>query len=140
MVNLDRFEKDTWNFLNELVTFSDTSFKNNQSYPPHNIYVKTDADNNKKLVLEFALAGFDKKDITIDIKEGNLLTVAGKDSSDGNRDSVKFIKKCMAKRSFKNTYAIANDFLSDPDAEFDNGMLRISFDAVEEERKVVNIK
>jgi molecular chaperone IbpA len=65
----------------------------NTNYPPYNI-VKHDAEN---FSIELALAGFDKKDITIS-KEKNVLLIEGKQEED---ELFEYVHKGLASRSFK---------------------------------------
>ena len=66
------------------------SVVNQQNYPPYNI-VKVDDEN---FVIELAIAGFDKKEVNVEL-EKNVLKIEGK-SKDDDKD---FIHKGLASRS-----------------------------------------
>jgi len=60
----------------------------NYSYPPVNIYVTLE----KSLIFEFALAGFNEKDLNVEFKGDYLVFSAKSPSSDYGSD-VKFFKR-----------------------------------------------
>lgn len=100
--------------------------KPNLGYPPYNI--KKIDDNN--YTIELALAGFSKTDINIEIKEGTL-TVSGSTASD---DSVKFLHKGIADRSFSRQFQLA-DTVEVKNADLTNGMLKIWLENIIPESK-----
>ena len=91
-----------------------------QGYPVADIYRNNDGDT----VMEFALAGFSKDDLAVEIKpEKNTITVSAKhsvpeDASNGKR---------IARRSFTKTYVNYDNNLdlNASSAEFENGLLRL---------------
>jgi molecular chaperone IbpA len=99
------------------------------SYPPYNI-VKVD-DNTYRL--EFAVAGFGKHDIDIEL-DGNTLTIRGnvqsevKDTPEGDTKGAWqfpfFIHRGIANRAFTRSFTIA-DSVQIKNAELTNGLLRI---------------
>lgn len=84
------------------------------SYPPYNIYKSKD-----NYVLEIAVAGFSKEDISISVKE-LVLTVEG--SALPSVDS--YVHKGIASRDFKQDFVLAEYVVVDG-AEMKDGMLRI---------------
>ena len=104
----------------------------NTNYPPYNI-VKHDAEN---FSIELALAGFDKKDITIS-KEKNVLLIEGK-QKDG--DELEYVHRGLASRSFKRTFTLADDIVV-KGADMKNGNLSVSLERIiPEEDKPQEIK
>ena len=104
----------------------------NTNYPPYNI-VKHDAEN---FSIELALAGFDKKDITIS-KEKNVLLIEGK-QKDG--DELEYVHRGLASRSFKRTFTLADDIVV-KGADMKNGILSVSLERIiPEEDKPQEIK
>ena len=104
----------------------------NVNYPPYNI-VKHDAEN---FSIELALAGFDKKDITIS-KEKNVLLIEGK-QKDG--DELEYVHRGLASRSFKRTFTLADDIVV-KGADMKNGILSVSLERIiPEEDKPQEIK
>ncbi len=97
------------------------------SYPPYNI-VKLD-DNVYQV--EMALAGFNKKDITVE-KEGNILTISG--GVEELDESRNYLHRGIAARSFTRVVRLADD-IDVGDAKMENGMLRIDLTRVVPEAK-----
>jgi molecular chaperone IbpA len=97
------------------------------NYPPHNI-IKTD-DN--KYVVELAIAGFMKDEITVEVKE-NTLTISG---SKSDQEELNYIYRGIGTRAFTKTITISDTMLVHG-AEFKNGILRIGIEnVIPEERK-----
>ena len=104
----------------------------NTNSPPYNI-VKHDAEN---FSIELALAGFDKKDITIS-KEKNVLLIEGK-QKDG--EELEYVHRGLASRSFKRTFTLADDIVV-KGADMKNGILSVSLERIiPEEDKPQEIK
>ena len=87
------------------------------SYPPYNIYKDED-----KYVLELAVAGFGKEDITISVKELQL-TVEGQLEASEKEP----IHKGIATRDFKQNFVLA-EYVVVKGAELKDGMLRITLE------------
>jgi len=104
----------------------------NTNYPPYNI-VKHDAEN---FSIELALAGFDKKDITIS-KEKEVLAIEGKQK---DTESKEYVHQGLASRSFKRSFTLADDIIV-KGANMKNGILIVSLERiVPEEDKPQEIK
>ena len=104
----------------------------NTSYPPYNI-VKHDAEN---FSIELALAGFDKKDITIS-KEKEVLNIEGKQKEG---EALEYVHRGLASRSFKRTFTLADDIVV-KGADMKNGILSVSLERIiPEEDKPQEIK
>jgi molecular chaperone IbpA len=104
----------------------------NTSYPPYNI-VKHDAEN---FSIELALAGFDKKDITIS-KEKEVLNIEGKQKEG---ETLEYVHRGLASRSFKRTFTLADDIVV-KGADMKNGILSVSLERIiPEEDKPQEIK
>ena len=107
------------------------SVVNQQNYPPYNI-VKVDDEN---FVIELAIAGFDKKEVSVEL-EKNVLKIEGK-SKDDDKD---FIHKGLASRSFERQFTLADD-VEVSGAKLENGGLKVELRRViPEEDKPVKIK
>ena len=88
--------------------------------------------------IEIALAGYDKKDITVEY-EDNLLRVESKkgdpdDSSDQEKPKKGTIHKGITKRYFSKVFTIADD-VEIHGAELKNGLLKISLEKIVPEGK-----
>ena len=98
-------------------------------YPPYNIS-KTDDLN---YVIEMALAGFNKKDIEIELSDGNLTVKSLTDSEDLNTSS-NFIHKGISQRSFVRKFTLSDE-IRVKNAELTDGMLRINLEKLIPEHK-----
>lgn len=79
------------------------SATSNLTYPPVNVY-KTDSD----VVLEMAVAGFKKDELTVEF-DGQRLTVEGKKTSQSTSDRT-WITRELSSRSFIRSFAISGQF------------------------------
>ena len=120
-IGFDRYFED----LERMSNISQTN------YPPYNV-VKVDEEH---FVVELAVAGFSKKDISI-TKEKNVLIIEGK-LEDESKD---FVHKGLASRAFKRSWTLSDDIVIEG-AELKDGILSVSLEKViPEEDKPVEIK
>jgi molecular chaperone IbpA len=100
------------------------------TYPPYNVRKVDDQH-----ILELAVAGFAKEDITITVKELSL-TVEGKlPDSDGD-----YVHKGIAGREFSQNFALA-EYVVVKGAELKDGLLRITLEQeLPEEKKPKTIE
>ena len=101
--------------------FDDDVFRVPQvNYPPYNI-VKTGTNTYN---IEVALAGYNKKEISVEYADG-VLTIKSikEEKSDDKKDGV--IHKGIAKRYFSKSFTIADDVKIE-DAELKDGLLKVS--------------
>lgn len=106
--------------------------KNHQAaagYPPYNIQQTEDF----KYEIEMALAGFDKKDIEIEVAESVLTVKSIKDKDKGATDEHTLYKG-ISQRNFTKKFTLADDIVVDG-AELKNGMLTISLERIVPEEK-----
>jgi molecular chaperone IbpA len=99
------------------------------AFPYYNI-VKQDKN---KYDIEIALAGYNKKDINIDLEEGVLSIESKKDEKEDTKDG-EVIHKGIAKRYFKKSFTIAED-VEVKGAELKDGLLRVSLERIVPEHK-----
>ena len=103
------------NFFNDFPTHLKAS---TQGYPVADIY----RDDDGSTVLEFALAGFKKKELAIDIQpDKRSITITGK----ANEENLK--RQRIARRNFTRTYVNYDDNLdlSSAKAAFNDGLLTV---------------
>ena len=94
-------------------------------YPPYNIYKKKD-----QWILELAVAGFTKENITISVQE---LTLTIEGQLEDTEDVA--IHKGIATRDFKQDFALA-EYIIVKGAELKDGLLRITLEQeLPEEKK-----
>ena len=101
------------NFFNDFPTHLKAS---TQGYPVADIY----RDDDGFAVLEFALAGFKKKELAIDIQpDKRSITITGKASDDNSK------RQRIARRNFTRTYVNYDNNLdlTNAKASFNNGLL-----------------
>ena len=98
-------------------------------YPPYNIQKTEDF----KFVIEMALAGFDKKDIEIEVAEGVLTVKSLKDKDTGTTDDYTLYKG-ISQRNFTRKFTLADDIVV-KGAELKNGMLTINLERIVPEEK-----
>lgn len=106
-------------------TFSRVASTKSSGYPPYNILKK-----DGQFVLEIAVAGFSKEDISITVKELQL-TVEGQ--LEASEDET--VYKGIATRDFKQNFVLA-EYVVVKGAELKDGMLRITLEQeLPEEKK-----
>jgi molecular chaperone IbpA len=86
-------------------------------YPPYNIFKK-----DSQYVLEIAVAGFAREDLTITTKE---LTLTVEGSVEASEDE--YVHKGIATRDFKQNFVLA-EYVVVKGAELKDGMLRITLE------------
>jgi len=99
------------------------------NYPPYNI-VKVDEDN---YAIELAVAGFNKNELTIELKEG-VLYIEGKKSHDDVDESTQYLHKGISARSFRRSFTLS-DTIVVRGADFNDGILKINLENVIPEEK-----
>ncbi len=111
-----------------------TQLKHTQgsNFPPYNIK-KLD---NFNWTIEMALAGFNKKNINVNLEDGVLSIESKKDEKKETKvDSEgEILHKGIAKRYFKKSFTIADD-VEVKGAELKDGLLRVSLERVVPEHK-----
>lgn len=127
-----------WNVFNDpffigfqpnISTWSHVAKQDN--YPPYNV-IKQDEDT---YVVEVALAGFDKSDLSVTVDNGNLIV-----KGDREKEEIEFQHKGIATRSFVRSFALG-EYMEVTGADFENGMLSVTIERIiPEEKKPKTIK
>jgi molecular chaperone IbpA len=132
--DVDKFFVGYDKVFDRLREFHDTATKNIPNYPPFNI--KKTAEN--EYVIEMAVAGFGKSDITIET-EGDKLVVKG--NAENDEGDVDTLYQGLALRPFTRMFTL-NDSVEVQNAEMINGLLRITLERLipESQRKQISIK
>ena len=113
------------------------SISNMPAFPHYNI-VKNDKN---KYDIEIALAGYNKKDIEVNLEDGVLSIKSKKDEKEDTKDG-EVIHKGIAKRYFSKSFTIADD-VKVKGAELKDGLLKVSMERVIPEHrkaKTIDIK
>ena len=109
--------------------------KPDSNYPPYNIR-RLDKFN---YIVEIALAGFSKTDISVEVAD-DTLTVKSIKKEKTEDDSL--VHKGISQRSFTRHFALADDTIV-KDAKLDNGLLSIYIEKIlpeEKKPKTITIK
>jgi molecular chaperone IbpA len=120
--------------VRELEKLGERMVKNSGNFPPYNV-VKVDEDT---YLVEFAVAGFARKDITVS-QEKNALILEGSIEEDEEKD---YVHKGIATRSFTRVIALA-EYVEVRGAEYENGILTVKLvrELPKEERpRIIDIK
>ena len=124
---INKMQKDMWSQTDRL--FGDTfdsifdSWSKAQSFPFYNV-VKYGKG---KYGLELGLAGFNKKNVSVEYKDG-VLTVSGQ-VEDKEKE---YVEKGLAFRKFFKQFSLRNDVVVD-EAEMKDGVLTVKFGVNEPE-------
>lgn len=94
---------------------------NSTSYPPHNIYVK-----DGKHIIELAVAGFDKENISIEI-EPTILTIKGELNGEDNVPAYSY--RGIAGRKFARVFYLP-EYMKVVNASLKNGLLSIEIEKI----------
>jgi molecular chaperone IbpA len=136
MTNLEVFNNLNKQLFNGSTKFFDDAFETIfdtwskvQAFPFYNV-VKYDKN---KYGIEMGLAGYNKQDIILQVKDG-ILTVQGK-IADHN---VEYIQKGLALRKFSKQFELAKDVIIE-EAEMKDGLLKIKL-GLNEPKEVEGIK
>ena len=92
------------------------SYSNN--YPPYNIR----SNGKDQYSIELAVAGFEDKELSINLENGQITIEGNKDNSEGN-----FMHEGIATRSFKRTFQLA-EYVEVIGAGLNNGLLTVALE------------
>ena len=127
----DPFKNLTVGFDDVFEQLSDLTRFELPKYPPYNIK-KTEGN---KYQLEMALAGFNKVDLDVEVKD-NTLKISGNTSDE---EEGGFVYKGIAQRAFTRQWALV-DYLKVFNAKFKDGVLTIDMELDQPESKVKKVK
>ena len=129
--NLDSFTKQVIGFV-ILFDFATTLQNKDIGYPPYDLIKGKD----DQYILNFALAGFTKDNLNVEVK-AKTLTISG--SNDKNVD-IEYMHKGIASRSFERKFVLAVT-LQVEDVTFNDGILQILIkQIIPEEQKPKQLK
>ncbi len=119
-------------FLIQCWIFQQLVNRTTQGYPVADIYKNDDGST----IIEFALAGFDKNELSVEVKpEERTITVSAQS------DTTAQTQRRIARRSFKKTYVNYDNNLdlTAAKADYENGLLTISL-PTRPEAQAINVK
>lgn len=99
------------------------------NYPPFNLKKTEDG----AYVIEMAVAGFAKQDITVEL-DGDRLVIKGNASNTDESSRSQFFHQGLAMRPFTRTFGLSDE-IEIKNAELINGILRIVMDQLVQEPK-----
>jgi len=109
----------------------------NDGYPPHNV-VKIDGEVPSYLI-EMAVAGFSKKDISIEVKE-HILTIKG--NREKRRENDAYVHKGISARKFEKSFRLS-EYTEVTGADMTDGILTVNLEVIlpeEKQPRTINIK
>jgi len=132
-----------WNLTEELLNYVWLAHANDKGY----YYTKVDSSypfcdlyytEEEKLVFEFALAGFKKENLSVELNSNNLI-VKGSYPIEANDSD--YIVEGIKKSEFNKVFSLPEYYHSEPEVSFDNGILKIVFSKDEKaKKKLLEIK
>ncbi len=93
-------------------------------------------DKGEKYVMESELPGFEKEDISIDIKDSYLVISAERRNTDEKNDSDKYIRRERSYSSYKRSFDISDVNTEGINAEYKNGVLTIELPKKKQEEPI----
>ena len=111
--------------LNNYIEHNATS----TGFPPYNIQKVEDF----KYEIEMALAGFNKKDIEVEVADG-VLTIRSVKETEENQTDEWTLHRGISYRKFNRKFTLADDIVVN-DAKLENGLLTISLEQIVPEEK-----
>ena len=98
-------------------------------------------EENGEYHIEMDIPGYDKKDITIEVKDGYLTVKASKETED-KEESKNYIRRERVVGSFTKSFALGDVDTDKIDAKFENGILNITIPKQEvvDNTKTIEIK
>jgi|TARA_R100001530_G_scaffold66693_1_gene47674 molecular chaperone IbpA len=127
LMDFDPFKNYTIGFDRIFDSLLEVSKLNTSNFPPYNIRKVKDGE----YEVELALAGFNKKDIKVELKNGTLSVSATKEEKDSNN----LIHQGIASRSVLRKFSLS-EYMEIRDAGFKDGILKIKcLENIPEEKK-----
>ena len=119
MVNYNTWEQFTpfTLGLDETLSRLETFAGSGTNYPPYNIYNGSDS----RTILEVALAGFSKEELSVET-ERNVLTISANKSS---KEEKKYSHKGISHKNFSRNWQLADD-VEVESVDFKDGLLTIT--------------
>ena len=103
--------------LDETLSRLETFAGSGTNYPPYNIYNGSDS----RTILEVALAGFSKEELSVET-ERNVLTISANKSS---KEEKKYSHKGISHKNFTRNWQLADD-VEVESVDFKDGLLTIT--------------
>lgn len=91
--------------------------------------------------IEMDIPGFDKNDISIEVKDG-YLTISAEKNEEDNKEEKNYIRKERSYGKYERSFYLGDLDSENIEAEFNNGILKVTVPKKEaiENKKVIEIK
>ena len=91
--------------------------------------------------IEMDIPGFDKNDISIEVKDG-YLTISAEKNEEDNKEEKNYIRKKRSYGKYERSFYLGDLDSENIEAEFNNGILKVTVPKKEavENKKVIEIK
>lgn len=100
--------------------------QNKSGFPHTNVYVN---EEERKLFFDIAVAGYQKEDIDISIKESVLTIKYDKFGEKQNEENIHYIEHGIAERNWQRKWTLSPQVVANSaKATFEDGILKIEFD------------
>jgi molecular chaperone IbpA len=111
---------------------------NSEKYPPYNIR----AINKDHYIVEVALAGFDKRALTVEVQE-QVLKISGEGiNTTLSPSEFDYVHQGIARRDFEHVFPLA-EYVEVTEAQFEDGLLTVTLRRElpeEKKEKIITIK
>ncbi len=131
MNGLTKIDTNVLNQLNRALIGFDRMFDAYESrlhstsgYPPYNI-VRTEEN---KYVIEMAVAGFKKSEITVEVEQ-NQLTIRGQSETPNESSNREYLHRGLSSRDFVRTFPLA-EHIEVKQAKIENGVLTVDLERI----------
>ncbi|WP_297322133.1 Hsp20 family protein [uncultured Bartonella sp.] len=108
--------------------------KSADGYPPYNIVRLSEGEQNERLRITLAVAGFTSEDISVTV-EDNQLVIRGQQAEN---EDYEYLHRGIASRQFQRAFVLAEG-IKVGSAELKNGLLSIDLERLSPEKRVKRI-
>lgn len=104
-------------YFDRIFNLTDT----NMNYPPYNLIQLS----NNESVLEIALAGFKKDQVSVYTKDGRLYVEGRKEETTDTNEDIRYLHRGVAQRGFSRSWTISDD-TEVKSVDFTDGLLSVT--------------
>lgn len=126
----DPFDSLLSDFFSDAMDLADVGFKTDIREDQENYYIESE------------LPGMKKEDINIEIQDDNLVISANREETDETEEE-NYLRREIRRGSFQRVFRLDNVQEEKIEAEYDNGLLKVTMPKAEpgrEEKRVIDIK
>lgn len=132
----DSWFDDVWNEMHRIFDPTVDVFRTRSSYPKVNI-----SEDDEKFLIEAAVPGLTKEDVSVTIKDG-VLTISGKKQNSSESDKDGYLVREMHRSSFARAITVDESkfLLENISATVDKGVLSVTLPKRQEEKKEEQVR